>query len=363
MQRDNTEEPPIDVQRITVDPHHHLWDFGPVPGAASEPKPFLLQQMVQVINEAGHRVTRTVYVECHAMYRREGPEEMRPVGETEFANGMAAMSASGRYGDSRIASAIVGTANLRLGERVERVLEAQIAAGNGRLRGIRTTTAYAQTKLFGRPADPSLKGLMMDAGFRAGVRALSRFDLTLDVWCLHPQLAELADLASACPDVTIILDHLGTPVLGDPQSNAEVFATWRRGIVELARRPNVRIKLGGLGMNLQAPIGERGSARSTELASEWRPSSRLPSRRSVRHARCSKATFPLIPPVATGQSGTASSASRRPFRKTRRRSSSVVRRTRCIGCTDRRSCEPQKRSPTICSLFAHSARARSGSIA
>jgi L-fuconolactonase len=267
-----TEEQPIDVQRVIVDPHHHLWDFEAVPGMAPDSKPFLLQEMLRVINDSGHRVARTVYVECHSMYRKDGPHEMRPIGETEFANGMAAMSASGRYGDCRIAAGIVGTADLGLGGKVVPVLEAQIAAGNGRFRGIRAPTAYAQRSLFGRPADPALKGVMLDPGFRAGVLALSRLGLTLDLWCFHTQLQELADLASACETV-IILNHLGTPLLSDsePQRNAEIIASWRTGIVELARRPNVRIKLGGLGMNLNAPIGARqGTARSSQLASEWR---------------------------------------------------------------------------------------------
>jgi L-fuconolactonase len=268
------EEPPVDVQRVIVDPHHHLWDFGAIPGMARDSKPFLLQEMLGLVNDSGQRVPRTVYVECHSMYRREGPQEMRPIGETEFANGMAAMSASGRYGDCLIAAGIVGSADLGLGERVVPVLEAQIAAGNGRFRGIRVPTAYAEMNLFGRPPDPAVKGVMMNSGFRAGVLALSRFGLTLDLWCLHTQLGELADLAAACQETVIILDHLGTPLLSDsePQRNSEVTASWRKGIVELARRPNVRVKLGGLGMNLYAPIGGRhGTTRSTQLAPEWRP--------------------------------------------------------------------------------------------
>lgn len=268
------EERPIDAERVIVDPHHHLWDFAPIPGIAQLPKPFLLPDMLGVIRDAGHRVARTVYIECHAMYRSEGPEELRSIGETEFANGMAAMSASGRYGDCRIAAAIVANANLRLGERVVPVLEAQIAAGNGRLKGIRTPTAYAKTALFGRPADPALRAIMRDGAFRQGVRALGRFGLTLDVWCLHTQLEELAGLASACSETLIILDHLGTPLFASsqPEREAEAAAGWRRGIAELARRPNVRMKLGGLGMNPSVPMGgARGSAHSSELAARWRP--------------------------------------------------------------------------------------------
>jgi predicted TIM-barrel fold metal-dependent hydrolase len=267
-------EEPLDVRRVIVDPHHHLWDFGIVPGMAQGSEPFLLPDMLTAVNDSGHRVMQTVYVECHAMYRQHGPKEMMPIGETEFANGAAAMSASGRYGECRIAAGIVGSADLRLGGKVVPVIEAQIAAGNGRFRGIRTETAYAEASLFGRPTDPALKGVMLSPAFREGVLALSRFGLTLDVWCLHTQLAELIELASACPEVQIILDHLGTPprAASDRRRTTEVASSWRRSLKELARRPNVRLKLGGLGMELDRPIdGRRGAVCSHQLAREWRP--------------------------------------------------------------------------------------------
>lgn len=261
----HVEEQPLDPGRVIVDPHHHLWDHG---------EPFLLPEMLKTLDEAGHKVVQTVYVECRAMYRQDGPEELKPVGETEFANGIAAMSASGRYGDCRIAAGIVGTADLRLGARVKPVLEAQIAAGNGRLRGIRTFTAYVQPEVFGGLSYEMTQGIMMEPGFHDGVRALPRFGLTLDVWCFHPQLGEVIDLASACPDTTIILDHVGTPLHVGPYANreAEVLADWRKSITELARRPNVRIKLGGLGMDLGAAMGSvRHNRSSSRLAAEWGP--------------------------------------------------------------------------------------------
>jgi predicted TIM-barrel fold metal-dependent hydrolase len=266
------EEAPLDPARVIVDPHQHLWDHG-VSGAAGS-KPFLLQEFVRVVAESGHNVTRTVYVECGSMYRREGPQDFRSIGETEFANGMAAMAASGRYGDCRIAAGIVGMANLRLGAEVVPILEAQIAAGNGRLRGLRFPTAYADTGLFGRAPDPSRKGILLEPTFRDGVRTMQRFGLSLDVWCLHPQLDELADLADACPEITIILDHVGTPLKLDAGlgRDAEVFPQWRSSIANLARRPNVVAKLGGLGMDVIGPIGATGGrAHSTKLAADWRP--------------------------------------------------------------------------------------------
>ena len=117
-------EPGLEI----VDPHHHLWDR---PGHR-----FLIEQLLADTG-SGHNITQTVFIECGSMYRAEGPVEMKPVGETEFVNGTAAMSASGQYGPTRLCRGIVGHADLRLGDAVARVLEAQIAAGDGRFRGIR----------------------------------------------------------------------------------------------------------------------------------------------------------------------------------------------------------------------------------
>ncbi len=262
------EEPPVDASRAIVDPHHHLWDHDNAPMA------FLLQEFLGVIRSSGHKIVKSIYVECSSMYRHAGPVDLRPIGETEFANGMAAMSASGRYGDVRVAAGIVGTANLRLGREVVPILEAQTAAGNGRLRGIRFPVVHADTALFGRTPDPKGKGIMLDPAFRAGVRAMRRFDLSLDVWCVHTQLAELADLASACPDITIILDHIGTPLKYDAHlgRDAEIFPQWKAAVTDLARRPNVMAKLGGLGMDISVPVGSsNGNAPSSQLAVAWRP--------------------------------------------------------------------------------------------
>jgi predicted TIM-barrel fold metal-dependent hydrolase len=273
-QQSLADETPLDPGRPIIDPHHHLWDHSNLHGVAIGTKPFLLQEFQQVIDDSGHNITDTVYVECVSMYRREGPKDFRAVGETEFANGMAAMGASGRYGACRIVAGIVATANLRLGTDVTPILEAQVAAGNGRLRGLRFSTAYGEAGLFGREPDPGRKGVLLDAKFRDGVRAMQRFGLSLDVWCLHTQLEELASLATACPDTPIILDHLGTPLKFDAASGdkADVFPRWRASMIELARRSNVVVKLGGLGMDITAPIGTTGGEiPSATLANDWRP--------------------------------------------------------------------------------------------
>lgn len=269
-----TDEPALDPAQIIIDPHHHLWDHGVVPGASAGMKPFLVQDFMQTIKASGHKVVQSVYIECSSMYRRCGVPELRCVGETEFANGMAAMAASGRYGECHIAAGIVASANLSLGDGVAPVLEAQIAAGNGRLKGIRFPVAYSDDGLFGRAADPTVKGMLLNAGFRKGVQAMQRFGLNLDVWCLHSQLGELAELADANPQLTIVLDHLGTPRKFDAHlgARAEVYAQWRSALNALAHRPNVVIKIGGLGMDVTTPMGGAGrDAAATTLVSEWRP--------------------------------------------------------------------------------------------
>ncbi len=255
------EEAPLDPDRAIIDPHLHFWE----PSGTAR---FLVQEAAAVIAASGHNVTHTVFVECHAMHRADGPEEMRAVGETVFAAGQAAMSESGMYGPARLGCRIVGTANLLLGGGVTPVLEAHVAAGGGRFRGIRTGTAWSAQGMFGWPPDPAGAGIMARAAFREGAAVLARMGLSLDVWCLHGQLGELMALADALPDLAIVLDHVGTP----EDRSDEVRALWANSIRELAQRPNVAIKLGGLGMDIRQGIGQAFRGASSEvLAGEWRP--------------------------------------------------------------------------------------------
>jgi L-fuconolactonase len=233
-------EPELEI----VDPHHHLWDR---PGNR-----FLLDQLLADV-DSGHKITETVFIECGSMYRAEGPTEMKPVGETEFVNGTAAMSASGQYGTTRLCRAIVGHADLRLGDGVTRVLEAQIAAGDGRFRGIRHSVAWDASEAFPKARTNPVKGQMLDPTWQAGFARLAPLGLTFEAWLYHPQLTELADLARAYPQTTIVLNHVGGPLGIGPYEHkkAETFAQWNAGILEVAKSPNVVVKLGGLGM----PIG------------------------------------------------------------------------------------------------------------
>ena len=262
-----TEEAPLDPGRPIIDPHLHLWE--PRPGMR-----FLVQEAAAMITASGHNVTHTVFVECHAMHRAGGPEAMGPVGETEFVVGQAAMSASGNYGPALLGHRIVGTANLLLGDAVAPVLEAHVAAGAGRFRGVRMSCAYSAAGMFGMPSNPELKGLLTRPAFRTGAQVLARMGLSLDVWCVHTQLAELIALADSVPDLTIVLDHIGTPEsLGQYAGRGDgARREWAVLIAELARRSNVVIKLGGLGMDISGGMGGASQLQSSrQLADKWRP--------------------------------------------------------------------------------------------
>ncbi len=264
------EEAPLESERPIIDPHLHLWEIFAATGASALPQRFFVPEAAAMIAASGRNVTHTVFLECGAMYRADGPTELRCVGETEFAVGQAAMSASGHYGPARIAHRIVGTADLLLGEAVAPVLEAHVAAGGGRFVGIRMSAAWREAGMFGFPCNPALRGLLARPEFRAGAKMLASMALSLDVWLFHPQLGELIALADAVPDLGIVLDHIGTPDIAGLGQAA--VAEWSTLIAELARRPNVVIKLGGMGMDMDGAIGSSQRGLSSEmLAERWRP--------------------------------------------------------------------------------------------
>jgi len=224
------------------DPHHHLWDH---PG-----RRYLLDELLADTG-SGHAVRATVFVECLSMYRAQGPLAMRPVGETEFVNGVAAMSASGRYGPTRAAAGIVSFADLTLGEHAGEVLDAHRAA-SPRFRGIRHAAGWDASDAVRNSHTNPPPGLLGEGRFRRGFAELARRGLTFDAWCYHPQIPEVADLARAFPDTTIVLDHFGGPLGIGPYRDRrdEIFGWWRGAIQALAACPNVVAKLGGLVMPL-----------------------------------------------------------------------------------------------------------------
>jgi predicted TIM-barrel fold metal-dependent hydrolase len=259
-------EPILEPGLPIVDTHHHLWERGG--------HRYLLHEFLADA-ATGHNFVASVFEECEAMYRATGPEEMRPVGQTEFVAGIAAMSDSGRYGPARVAAGIVGFADLTLGDRVEPVLEANIRAAGGRFRGVRHSAAWDASEVIGNSRTAGGPHLFQQAEFRAGFGRLTALGLSLDAWVFHPQLADVVDLARAFPSANIISVHGGGPLGYGPYEGKrdEVFKTWKAGITELARCPNVTMKLGGMMMRLAAYDYRTaaGPPTSAELAALWRP--------------------------------------------------------------------------------------------
>ena len=263
-----TQEPTLEPGLPICDPHHHFWDHRP----GSVPYQRYLIHELNADIYAGHNVRSTVFLEARSMYRPDGPVEMRPVGEVEFVQGLAAASASGVYGSSRAAAAIIGAADLKLGGNVATVLEALQVASPNRFRGIRHNVTWSP--------DPELDNreseeIMANSSFREGAKVLAQKGLVLDVMLSFPQMREFADFAKSVPDLPIILNHIGALSRVGIYANREdeVRAEWQRGIDAAAACPNVTIKLGGLGMprmgfgwhTRDVPIG------SEELAADMAP--------------------------------------------------------------------------------------------
>jgi L-fuconolactonase len=263
-----TTEPVLEPALPIIDAHHHLWDRPDDPYGADE---FLADTGAGAGTGTGHTVIASVFVECGTHYQPDGPVELRSLGETRFARQVADAYAGHQ---TRIAAGIVSHVDLTLGKRVRTILDRHREAAGGRLKGVRHACAWDEDVRLNPPVYPFGPRLLSNPRFRAGFAELARADLVFDVWCFHPQLPEVADLARAFPDVRIVLDHLGTPLrIGRYQGDPGVFPTWRSAITELAGCPNVFVKIGGLGMpTFGADLGRRPHAPgSAELAELYRP--------------------------------------------------------------------------------------------
>lgn len=265
---DRRREAALEPELPIVDPHHHLID-------RPESGRYLLPDLLADIDGSGHNIVATVYLEWLSMYRADGPVEMRPVGEVEFANGVAAMGASGSYGKTRVCAGIVGHADLALGSKITKVLEAMITAGGGRFRGIRHIASMdADQGHWGATAVRPM-GLLRDKTVREGFAQLAPLGLSFDAWVYHPQLGDVVDLARAFPGTPIVLNHVGGPIgLGRYKGKRDaVFADWKARIIELAACSNVHVKLGGLGMKMFGFDVHEGDLppNSEQLAALWKP--------------------------------------------------------------------------------------------
>ena len=259
-------EPVREPELAIIDPHHHLWD-----------RPdwrYMLDDLL-VDTNSGHNIVATVFVQCRAFHRADGPEEMQPIGESEFVAGVAAMCESGTYGLIRVGAGIVSHADLTLGADVARVLDAHIEAGGGRFRGIRHITAWDGDASLVNPSYTPPPHQLDAAQFRAGLATLGKMNLTFDAWLYHPQIAELTAAARACPDTQIVLDHCGGPLGSGAYAGRreEIFPGWAAAIKGLAQCPNVHVKLGGLGMKINGFGFEAADdpPSSEMLAEAWTP--------------------------------------------------------------------------------------------
>ncbi|MES2713934.1 MAG: amidohydrolase family protein [Pseudomonadota bacterium] len=260
------QEAPIDPALPIVDPHHHMWD--------RDQERYLLDDLLRDTG-AGHDVRATVFIQCGAMYRADGPEDERSLGETEFVNGIAAASASGTYGPVRACAGIIGFVDLTAGDRVGALLDAHVAAARARFRGVRNRTAWhpspqVRSNLISPPPGP-----LEDPRFIDGARQLAARGLVLDVWAYQTQLPLVAAVARAVPELTVVINHCGGPLGVGPYAGrrAEGFAEWRREVLALAALPNTVMKLGGLAMEIG---GDDLHLRdlpptSTALEQAWRP--------------------------------------------------------------------------------------------
>jgi predicted TIM-barrel fold metal-dependent hydrolase len=271
-----TAEAALEPDLAIIDAHHHLWDRPRSSTSTDASESYLVEDLLDDAVGSGHRVIATVAIECGARYRPDGPAHLAPAGEVGFLRALGEGAVAGKRGNCRVAEAAIGYADLTLGARVGELLDAEIAVGGGRLKGIRQGmphSGYPELDRF--LANSARPHLALDPTFREGFSQLAPLGLSFDAWQYHSQLADLLSLARGFPDTSIILDHAGTPLGVGPYADlrGQTLQSWRSGIAMLATCPNVTVKLGGLGMTLCGFRWHelRRPPSSTELAAMWRP--------------------------------------------------------------------------------------------
>ena len=128
-----------------VDPHHHLWD--------APRYRYMFPELLADLG-SGHNIVATMYEQAREMYRADGPEELESLGETEFITGVAAMSASGKYGPTKCIAGITGFVDLRLGSRAKGVIERHISVSDGPPLTAQSGTDSTRSQAFTRVLKP-----------------------------------------------------------------------------------------------------------------------------------------------------------------------------------------------------------------
>ena len=260
-------EPVLEPELAIIDTHHHVWD-------SSDRGRYMLDELHADLG-SGHNVVATVFIDCHYSYRKDGPEEMRAVGEVEAVARLAEESDRRFPGRAHVAAGIVGNADLSMGDRVEPVLAAMVEAGRGRFRGVRNSAGWHEDPIIGNNHQGFGPKHYYRDDFRQGLRRLSRMGLSLDALGYHTQHQDILDLARAVPEANIVMNHTGMPLGYGPYTGKldEVAKVWRAKLPEIAKCPNVSMKLGGMMMRLAVYDYNRLAAppSSEELARHWRP--------------------------------------------------------------------------------------------
>lgn len=257
-------EEPLDPGRAIIDPHHHLWEVH-----GSRLGPYTVDHLV-TDTSSGHNIVGTVFVECMSGYYGDGPEVLKPVGETEYVSNCARQVK--KLGGAPILG-IVSFADLSLGDEVESVLTAHDDAGGGLFRGIRHAVAWHESPDIPNGHTNAPQHLMFDSSYRSGFKKLGEMGYVFDAWLMHPQLPDLIELCSAQPETSVVLDHIGAPMGIGPYAGKrqEVLAEWRAHMIELAKCENVSVKVGGIGMARYGGGWEKlpNPPSSEELADYW----------------------------------------------------------------------------------------------
>ena len=236
-------EEPLEPDLPIIDAHHHLWDY---PDNRYVAEDFLADAA------SGHNIRQSVFVECLSGHRDDGPDAFKPVGETDYVRRLAEDADARFPGNTRLATGIVGFADLMLGHEADAVLEAHIEAAGGRFRGIRHASSWDASDEIRNAHTKPPQGLLLNPRFREGFACLAKHGLSFDAWLYHPQISELTGLAREFPETNIILDHVGGPLGIGPYAGKrdEIFQQWKHDIAKLAQCGNVCVKLGGMAMKL-----------------------------------------------------------------------------------------------------------------
>ena len=244
---DQISEEIIDHDIEIVDPHHHLWPGPSRTDEVSAENRYLLEDLWKD-TESGHKVSKTVFVECGQGYFESGSDAMKPVGETKF---VCEVSEEAKADKSKAQiKGIVGHADMMLGSSAREVLEAHLEEGKGRFKGIRHGASWDESEEIRNSHSNPIRHIYLNDTFQKGIEQLDALNLTLDAWNYHKQIKELTDLAKCFPNLKIVQNHFGGPLgIGPYKSKREeVFSEWKDSISELSERENVYIKIGGLAM-------------------------------------------------------------------------------------------------------------------